>query len=126
MHRPPPLTLQDVRPMLAMPSKRLPRAGNWHYELKFDGYRLLVATEPFALKTRGGFDATAWFPELRDALAAMPPGAHILDGEVTVLDELGRSDFDRPHRRALRRRWYPARIRSCCARSTWWRTPAAT
>ena len=68
---------------------------------------MLAATSPVALKTRGGADATAWFPELAAALSNLPPGAHILDGEVTVLDEIGRSDFNRVHARALRRRWYP-------------------
>ncbi|QYY33746.1 hypothetical protein K2O51_31510 (plasmid) [Cupriavidus pinatubonensis] len=93
--------------MLAVRSKVLPRYGSWHFELKYDGYRMLVATAPFALKTRGGTDATTWFPELGVALAHLPPGAHILDGEVAVLDELGRADFNRLHKRALRRRWYP-------------------
>lgn len=69
---------------------------------------MLAATSPVALKTQGGADATAWFPELAAALSNLPPGAHILDGEVTVLDEIGRSDFNRVHARALRRRWYPS------------------
>ncbi len=106
MPRPPALTLADIQPMLAKRSQKLPRSGSWHFELKFDGYRMLAATAPFALKTRGGADATAWFPELRMALADLPPGAHILDGEVAVLDDIGRSDFNRLHARALRRGWY--------------------
>ncbi|MBF6989283.1 hypothetical protein [Cupriavidus sp. IK-TO18] len=101
-----PLALADVQPMLAKRSLSLPRSGVWHYEVKMDGYRMLAATAPFALKTRGGADATAWFPELRDALAHLPRGAHILDGEVAVLDDIGRSDFNRLHKRALRRGWY--------------------
>ncbi|CAG9169731.1 Multifunctional non-homologous end joining protein LigD [Cupriavidus pinatubonensis] len=67
---------------------------------------MLAATSPVALKTRGGVDATGWFPELVAALSSLPAGAHILDGEVAVLDEIGRSDFNRVHARALRRRWY--------------------
>jgi len=31
----------------------------------------------------------------------------VLDGEVVVLDELGRTDFDRLHARAKARRWKP-------------------
>lgn len=38
--------------------------------------------------------------------ATSPPGAHILDGESVVQDEIGRSDFNRPHARALRRCWH--------------------
>lgn len=67
---------------------------------------MLAARAPVALKTRGGVDATAWFAELGAALAALPPGAHILDGEIVVQDEIGRSDFNRPHARALRRCWH--------------------
>ncbi|MBF6992323.1 hypothetical protein [Cupriavidus sp. IK-TO18] len=89
MPRVAPLSLADVQPMLAKRSMALPRTGAWHFELKMDGYRMLAATAPFALKTRGGADATTWFPELRDALARLPLGAHILDGEVTVLDDIG-------------------------------------
>lgn len=59
-----------------------------------------------ALKTRGGADATRWFPELVRALSALPAGHHVIDGEVCVLDSIGRSDFNRLHARALRRGWY--------------------
>ncbi|MGH6627707.1 MAG: hypothetical protein ACRECD_14410 [Burkholderiaceae bacterium] len=93
--------------MLMVDRKRLPIAGHWHYEVKYDGYRVLAGTAPRALKTRNGSDATTWFPELTTALATLPAGAHILDGEVCVLDDIGRSDFNRLHARALRRRWYP-------------------
>jgi len=43
---------------------------------------------------------------LAAGLASLGPG-HILDGEVSCLDDIGRSDFDRVLRRARRRRWYP-------------------
>ncbi len=57
------------------------------------------------LKTRGGADATAWFPEVAFALHPLKLGRCIVDGEICVLDELGRSDFDQLHARArLRRR----------------------
>lgn len=37
--------------------------------------------------------------------ATLPGGPHILDGEVCVLDDLGRSDFNRLQDRAGHRRW---------------------
>lgn len=52
-----------------------------------------------------GATATTWFPELTAELAKLPAGT-ILDGEVCVLDDIERSDFNRLHARALRRRWY--------------------
>lgn len=80
----------------------------WIYEIKFDGYRLRAefGTGKCELRTRNGASATKWFPEVVKSLAAMPGGPHVVDGEVCVLDELGRSDFDKLHDRARRRRWY--------------------
>lgn len=96
-----------LSPMLLSEAKAVPTGDDWTFELKLDGYRVLATTGPAArLRTRGGADATTWFPEVVASLAQLPAGA-ILDGEVCVLDEIGRSDFDRLHARARRRRWYP-------------------
>lgn len=99
-------TLDQLSPMLLVERKAVPREGDWLYEIKFDGYRVLASTGSTArLKSRGGIDATRWFQEVSAAIADMPAGT-ILDGEVCVLDELGRSDFNRLHARARRKRWY--------------------
>lgn len=84
-------------------------APGWIYELKFDGYRLMALVDQgkATLISKSGADATAWFPEVASGLAAIPGGPHLLDGEAVVLDELGRSSFERLHARARRRRWYP-------------------
>lgn len=81
----------------------------WTFELKYDGYRLMAQTdgERAWLKSRNGADATAWFPEVVEGLLQLPPGVHVLDGEVCVLDQYGRTDFDRLHTRAMARRWKP-------------------
>lgn len=80
----------------------------WIFEVKYDGYRLLAefGGGHVRLKTRNGTDATTWFPEIARSLAAVRGGPYLTDGEVCVLDEHGRSDFDRLHERATRRRWY--------------------
>lgn len=57
------------------------------------------------LKSRNGANATTWFPELVDSLAELPPG-YVMDGEASVLDDIGRSDFERLHARARRKGWY--------------------
>jgi bifunctional non-homologous end joining protein LigD len=59
------------------------------------------------LHTKSGADCTAWFPEIAQALADLPGGPHVLDGEACVLDADGVSDFNRLQERARRRRWYP-------------------
>lgn len=79
------------------------------YEIKFDGYRGLARIEDgrARLFTKNRIEATAWFPEIVETLSALKGGPHILDGEIAVLDELGRSDFWALRARASRRRWYP-------------------
>jgi len=82
----------------------------WIAEIKHDGYRMLgqFGDGKPRLQTRNGADATKWFPEVAAALSTL--GGHgrcVVDGEMCVLDELGRSDFDQLHERAQRRRWYP-------------------
>lgn len=83
----------------------LDKAG-WIYEIKYDGWRLMagVVGGQVHIRTRGGADYTNTFPEIVQALAALPGGPHILDGEGVVLDESGRSDFNRFQDRALPRR----------------------
>lgn len=98
--------LAELCPMLLVERKAFPSSGDWHYEIKYDGYRVLASTGPGAqLKSRGGIDASKWFPEVTQAVSAMPPGT-VLDGEICVLDDIGRSDFNRLHARARRKGWY--------------------
>lgn len=79
------------------------------YEIKFDGYRGLARVEDGTARlfTKSRVEATKRFPEIAQALSALPGGPHILDGEIAVLDQYGRSDFWKLRERASRRRWYP-------------------
>lgn len=81
----------------------------WIYELKYDGYRVTAAFgggRAVQLRTRHGANATQWFPEIRDALANVAGATCIADGEVCVLDDEGRSDFQALQERARHRCWY--------------------
>jgi bifunctional non-homologous end joining protein LigD len=83
---------------------------DWIYEVKYDGYRCLARCgggEPTELRTKSGANCTKWFPEVANLLATLPGGPHIIDGEVCVLDDIGRSDFECLQQRARHRRWYP-------------------
>ena len=100
----------------------------WDFEIKYDGYRVLAEIDagPVRLQTCNGADATAWFPEIMMALAATPGHQLLLEGEVCVVDELGRCGFERLKRRAQMRATSPARTWSRTARSTsLWPTAAA-
>jgi bifunctional non-homologous end joining protein LigD len=81
----------------------------WTFELAYDGYRTLAefGGGHATLKSRSGFDASNAFAEISVALATVPGGPHIVDGEVCVLDASGRSDFKRLQARAQQHRWQP-------------------
>jgi len=81
-------------PMLAQAREAPFDDPGWIFELKYDGYRLSAERRGAAvtLRTRGGVDATALYPELARAVAALPVDAR-LDGEVVVLEADGRPSF---------------------------------
>ncbi|MCA9562417.1 MAG: DNA ligase D [Myxococcales bacterium] len=76
---------------------------DWVFELKYDGYRLAAVRshsgEP-QLRYRSGNNATDRFPEICRALRSFPYPDFVLDGEVVVLDDHGRPDFQLLQRRA--------------------------
>jgi len=74
----------------------------WLFELKLDGYRILAERHDGEVKlmTRRGNDANPSFPEIVQAIAALPFRHVILDGEVVAHDAEGRPSFQRLQQRA--------------------------
>ncbi|MDF3864082.1 DNA ligase D [Pseudomonas denitrificans (nom. rej.)] len=74
-----------------------PPTGDWRYEIKIDGYRILARLDggKVRLMTRNGHDWSKKLPELSKALAALDVQSAWLDGEILVMDEEGRPDFQR-------------------------------
>lgn len=72
-----------------------PHAEDWLYELKFDGYRLLVRIEGDSVKlyTRNGHDWSAKLPHIVQAFAKLPAKWAWVDGEVVVLNDQGVPNF---------------------------------
>jgi bifunctional non-homologous end joining protein LigD len=72
-----------------------PDPGNWIYEIKFDGYRLLarVDAKGVQLFTRNGHDWSARMPHLVRAIERMKLAPCWLDGEIVMLDDAGSTDF---------------------------------
>jgi bifunctional non-homologous end joining protein LigD len=68
----------------------------WIYEEKVDGYRMaaLIVDDSPRLISRNGIQHTKRFPQLVEALAALPTKAFILDGEVAVYDQALISRFE--------------------------------
>ncbi|SAL88430.1 ATP dependent DNA ligase [Caballeronia arvi] len=85
-----------IEPQLATLVERHPAKGDWSYEIKFDGYRMLARIElgDVRLITRNGHDWTERMPRLRDALAGLSVNSAWIDGEAVVLDASGKPDFN--------------------------------
>lgn len=83
-----------LRPQLATLDAEVP-SGDWLYEIKFDGYRILAQVDDGQVRliTRNGKDWTHRFPELAAALAKLPVKQAVLDGEVVALTADGISSF---------------------------------
>jgi bifunctional non-homologous end joining protein LigD len=99
------VAIERVAPMQAEVGARPFTAAGWLFELKYDGYRLLAgrsAAGAARLLYRSGNDATALFPELARAVAALPFAPLVLDGEAVALDAAGRPSFGLLQRRAQR------------------------
>jgi bifunctional non-homologous end joining protein LigD len=88
---------QFVAPQLATLVDEAPRAGDWVYEVKHDGYRMLARLDGSGVRlfTRTGRDWTAKLPHLAAALARLGLEGTWLDGEIVVLAPNGRSSFQR-------------------------------
>ncbi len=95
-----------VKLMLAETAEKPFTDPAWLFELKYDGFRVLAERDGGAvhLVYRRGSDAVLTYPEIARALAALPFGDLVLDGEVVVLDDEGRPSFQRLQRRAQQRR----------------------
>ncbi|MDO7897556.1 DNA ligase D [Pseudomonas citrulli] len=69
--------------------------GEWLYEIKFDGYRIMARIDngDVRLITRNGHDWTHKLPSQAKALAALGLESAWLDGEMVVANEQGVPDF---------------------------------
>ena len=56
----------------------------WVHEIKHDGYRLIARKRDGRVRlfTRRGYDWTARYPLIHEAVAAIPAGSVVLDGEA--------------------------------------------
>jgi bifunctional non-homologous end joining protein LigD len=84
-----------IEPMKAKLVEKPPAAGNWIYELKFDGIRLIgiKRDEKVSLLSRNQNELTERFPEIVEAIRTLPARECVIDGEVVALDNEGRSSF---------------------------------
>jgi bifunctional non-homologous end joining protein LigD len=73
----------------------VPTGAGWLHEMKYDGYRCLLALGGGGVKiyTRSGLDWTEKFPEIAAAAEKIDAGSALLDGEIVALDDKGNTGF---------------------------------
>jgi len=83
-----------LKPELATLVEKAP-GGQWSYEIKFDGYRIMARIDHGEVKllTRNGHDWTHKLPAQAEALTALGLESAWLDGEMVVANEQGVPDF---------------------------------
>lgn len=85
---------ETIKPELATLVETAP-AGDWRYEIKFDGYRIMARVDDGQVRlfTRNGHDWTSKMPKQAEAIAALGLESGWLDGEVVVADDNGVPSF---------------------------------
>lgn len=82
-------------PQLATLVDAVPTGNGWMHEIKFDGYRALVAVkgEEVRVYTRSGQNWTEKFQPLVAAIAALDLPPALIDGEIVAHDAEGNPNF---------------------------------
>ena len=85
-----------LEPCLPRPAKEPPAGPGWIHEIKHDGFRILTRRDAIGVRlfTRNGYDFTARFPKIVEAVASLGVRSCVIDGEAVVVDERGLSVFD--------------------------------
>ena len=83
------------RPQKATLVDHVPSGSGWIHEMKYDGYRCLLAIGGGEARvyTRSGLDWSAKFPEIVDAARGIEAASALLDGEIVHLDDKGSTSF---------------------------------
>ncbi|MHA6333827.1 DNA ligase D [Qipengyuania sp. CAU 1752] len=83
------------KPQLATLVDEVPAGNGWMHEIKFDGYRAMIAAtgKKVQVFTRSGKDWTDKFAPLVQHIAALELPACLIDGEIVAHDSQGNPDF---------------------------------
>jgi bifunctional non-homologous end joining protein LigD len=90
-----------VVPMLAKPGDLPKDERPWGFEIKWDGMRAILYSQPGRLRFEGRNlqDMTAQWPELRRIGRALGSHDAVIDGEIVAFDDDGRPSFARLQQR---------------------------
>jgi len=84
-----------LAPQLATLVDDAPEGGEWIYEVKFDGYRIVARVEGSEVRlfTRNGNDWTSRLRPLAEEIGRLGIASAWIDGEIVVLNESGQPSF---------------------------------
>jgi bifunctional non-homologous end joining protein LigD len=84
-----------IEPCIPTKAAYAPVGPDWVYEIKHDGYRLMVRKDRDAVRvyTRCGADWTKRFPRIVQAVRKIKAASVLLDGEGIVYDGKGMPNF---------------------------------
>jgi DNA ligase D-like protein (predicted ligase) len=89
------LGLGFIQPMLPTLVREAPDGGDWLHEIKHNGYRTQLVIDGAEMRafTRNGFDWTDRYRPMLRVAGELKCSSAVIDGEMIVQDEQGRSDF---------------------------------
>jgi len=96
-------TFDEIAPMLATHGSVADlKAGQWAFEGKWDGYRLLAEADhgKMRLRSRSGRDVTGEYPQLGSLAGDLADHHAVLDGEVVALGKSGVPSFNEMQNRS--------------------------
>src|SRR5262245_33866917 len=85
-----------IPPCLPIKAERPPSGPGWVYEIKHDGFRMLVRRDPAGVRllTRNGHDWTQRYPLIAAAVGALRVRSCLIDGEAVACGDDGLPAFD--------------------------------
>ena len=85
-----------IAPMEARSAAELPAGDGWWFEPKWDGFRCLAIRdgETVELQAKSGKPLARYFPEVVEAVRAIPQDRFIVDGEILIASGHGYSFED--------------------------------
>jgi bifunctional non-homologous end joining protein LigD len=88
-----------IEPCLPSNAIRVPSGSQWVYEIKHDGYRMIVRKQDNRVRlfTRRGFDWTAKYPLVADAVRKLKVTSAVFDCELVICRDDGVTDFEKLH-----------------------------
>lgn len=100
--RPSPM-MERISPQLATLVEKMPQGRQWSFEVKWNGIRSLCFLQDGRLElvSRNGRALTGQFPQITSSVKKIHATEAILDGEIVIFDEQGRTNFQalQPHLR---------------------------